>query len=390
MEPHLVQLIKAVSTGKGACNVLILILKEIVLDLPQAILLICIHRQVEKKSINRLSHFTYSKFGCVSWKIFNLQRNTSLVVIQLKIILVSRWVANVMWIWWIQFMKIFWISIRYFQHLTVSTSRKIVQSKIKINQRTNAVERIQIGIDLKNALSLKSVVFWYVETEKIIIKISFYKVWNQYITWLLQWPSLWHRCSIMLFWWCFTTDRNVWCEWMSMCPWNMHRWPFQLLRLRRRMDRSAMRSAKLQYHVSKRRSSCLRWVRQMPLFLSNQYGRRLLPSEPMFCIKLYTWFHSNGSNRCLFLWMWTWILRSVLRGRGLSIKLLHIAWSMCINLSWSNMPMFSRMVWKILWNFHTVYEFTMSKRRPVRWYYGRCTLYLSDRILWWTVPVFRL
>ena len=48
MEPHLVQLIKAVSTGKGACNVLILILKEIVLDLPQAILLICIHRQVEK------------------------------------------------------------------------------------------------------------------------------------------------------------------------------------------------------------------------------------------------------------------------------------------------------------------------------------------------------
>ena len=72
-------------------------------------------------------------------------------------------------------MKIFWISIRYFQHLTVSTSRKIVQSKIKINQRTNAVERIQIGIDLKNALSLISD-FSDVETEKIIIKISFYKV----------------------------------------------------------------------------------------------------------------------------------------------------------------------------------------------------------------------
>jgi len=48
MEPHLVQLIKAVSTGKDACNVLILILKGIVLDLPQAILLICILRQVNK------------------------------------------------------------------------------------------------------------------------------------------------------------------------------------------------------------------------------------------------------------------------------------------------------------------------------------------------------
>ena len=51
MEPHLVQLIKAVLTGKGACNVLILILKGIVLDLPQAILLICIHRQVEQFNV---------------------------------------------------------------------------------------------------------------------------------------------------------------------------------------------------------------------------------------------------------------------------------------------------------------------------------------------------
>ena len=48
MESHLVQLIKAVSTGKDACNALILILKGIVLDLPQAILLICILRQVNK------------------------------------------------------------------------------------------------------------------------------------------------------------------------------------------------------------------------------------------------------------------------------------------------------------------------------------------------------
>ena len=191
-----------------------------------------------------------------------------------------------MWIWWIQFMKIFWISIHYSQQLMTSTSRKIVQSKTKINQRTNAVERIQIGIDSKNAL-LKSLVLWDANTGKIIIKIPFYKVWNQYITWLLQWPGLWHRCSIMLFRRCFTTDWNLWCKWMSMCTWHMHRWPFQLLRLRCWMDRSALQSTKLQYHVSKRRSSCLRWVWKMPLFLSDQYGRRLLPSEPMFCIKLY-------------------------------------------------------------------------------------------------------
>ena len=50
MELHLVQLTKAVSTGKDACNVLILILKGIVLDLPRAILLICILRQVKKGS----------------------------------------------------------------------------------------------------------------------------------------------------------------------------------------------------------------------------------------------------------------------------------------------------------------------------------------------------
>ena len=177
---------------------------------------------------------------------------------------------------------------------------------------------------------------------------------------------------------------------MSMCSWNMHRWPFQLVRLRCWMDRSAMQSAKLQYHVSKRRSNCLRWVWQMPLFLSNQYGRRLLPSEPMFCIKLRKRFHSNGSNRYLFLWMRSWILRSVLRSRGLSIELLYNAWSMYINLNWSSMPMHARMVWEILWNFHTVYKLTMSERRPVRWYCCRCTLYLSNRILRRTVSVFRL
>ena len=95
----------------------------------------------------------------------------------------------------------------------------------------------------------KSLVLWDANTGKIIIKIPFYKVWNQYITWLLQWPGIWHRYSIMLFRRCFTTNWNVWCKWMSMCTWHIHRWPFQLLRLRCWMDRSALQSTKLQYHV---------------------------------------------------------------------------------------------------------------------------------------------
>ena len=46
MELRLIQLTKAVSIGNDACNVLILILKEIVLDLPQATSLICIHKNI--------------------------------------------------------------------------------------------------------------------------------------------------------------------------------------------------------------------------------------------------------------------------------------------------------------------------------------------------------
>ena len=137
----------------------------------------------------------------------------------------------------------------------------------------------------------------------IIKKISFYQVWNQYITWMLQWPSLWHRCSIMLFRWFATTNRNMWCWRMSMCTWDLHWWPLQLLRLWCRMDWSTVQSTTLRYHVSQRRSSCIWWVWQMPLLMSNQHGRRLLPSEPMLRNKLCTRYHYDGSYRSLLVWM---------------------------------------------------------------------------------------